>query len=68
MKNLKRELLEEILLMEAKGINIYNYKEVRLDLIRQTKFDLVEWLDNNREEFTTSILNREQHYIGFYYD
>lgn len=54
--------------MEAKGINIYNYKEVRLDLIRQTKFDLVEWLDNNREEFTTSILNREQHYIGFYYD
>lgn len=54
--------------MEEKRIDIYSYKEVRLDLTRQNRFDLVEWLDNNREEFTTSILNREQHYIGFYYD
>lgn len=54
--------------MEKNKIDIYSYKEVRLDLIRQSKFDLVEWLDNNREEFTTSILNRDQHYIGFYYD
>ena len=68
LKNLKRELLEEILLMENRGVDVYSYKLVRADLIRQNVFDLVEWLDNNREEFTTSILNREQHNIGFYYD
>jgi hypothetical protein len=54
--------------MEHQGVDIYNYKEVRFVLTRQKQFNLVEWLDNNREEYTTSILNREQHYIGFYND
>ena len=54
--------------MENRGVDVYSYKLVRADLIRQNVFDLVEWLDNNPEEFTTSILNREQHNIGFYYD
>lgn len=54
--------------MENRKVDIYNYGLVRTDLIRQNMFDLVEWLDNNREEFTTSILNREQHNMGFYYD
>lgn len=53
--------------MESNGKNIYDYTEVRLSLIGQNKFDLVDWLDNNREDYTTSILNREQHYIGFYH-
>jgi hypothetical protein len=65
---LKKELLQEILIMEQKGIEVHDYKTVRNYLIGLNRFDLVEWIDNNRSEYTKSILNREQHYIGFYYD
>lgn len=54
--------------MEKEGVNIFNYKTVRNELIRQCKFDMVEWLDNNREEYTRSILNKEHQLIGFYYE
>jgi hypothetical protein len=57
-----------ILEMENKGLEIYSYKTVRQYLIGLNRFDLVEWIDNHRSEYTKSILNREQHYIGFYYD
>jgi hypothetical protein len=50
------------------GLEIHNYKTVREYLIGLNRFDLVEWIDNNRSEYTKSILNREQHHIGFYYD
>lgn len=54
--------------MERKGIDIYDYKQVRNDLTRQQQFDLVEWLDNNRIDYTKSILNKEHQMIGFYYE
>jgi hypothetical protein len=57
-----------ILEMEKMGLEIHSYKTVREHLIGLNRFDLVEWIDNNRSEYTKSILNREQHYIGFYYD
>jgi hypothetical protein len=57
-----------ILEMEKMGLEIHNYKTVREYLIGLNRFDLVEWIDNNRSEYTKSILNREQHHIGFYYD
>lgn len=54
--------------MEKRGIEIHDYKQVRDALIRQNRFDLVEWLDNNRVEYTRAILNREHQLIGFYYE
>jgi hypothetical protein len=54
--------------MENSKEDIYNYKNVRNSLARQNKFDLVEWLDNNRTEYTKAILNNEHQLIGFYYD
>lgn len=54
--------------MEGKGIEIHSYQEVRKSLIGHSRFDLVEWLDNNRVEYTTAILNREHHFIDFYYE
>lgn len=65
---MKKELLEAILEMEEKGIEIHDYKQVRNVLIGQAKFDLVEWIDNNRVEYTRSILNKEHQLIGFYYE
>lgn len=57
-----------ILEMERKEMEIYDYKQVRNVLIRQNRFDLVEWLDNNRVEYTRAILNKEHQLIGFYYE
>lgn len=54
--------------MERKEIDIYSYKQVRSVLIRQNRFDLVEWIDNNRAEYTISVLNKQHQMIGFYYD
>lgn len=54
--------------MERKGIQIYDYKQVRSVLIRQNRFDLVEWLDNHRAEYTISVLNKQHQMIGFYYE
>ena len=54
--------------MEGKGIEIHNYEQVRKALIGHGRFDLVEWLDNNRVEYTRAILNREHHFINFYYE
>ena len=57
-----------ILEMEKKGLEVHNYKTVREYLIGLNRFDLVEWIDNNRSEFTKSVLNKEHQSIGFYYD
>ena len=54
--------------IEGKGIEIHNYEQVRKALIGHGRFDLVEWLDNNRVEYTRAILNREHHFINFYYE
>lgn len=54
--------------MEKKGVEIHDYKQIRSVLIGQNKFDLVEWLDNNRIEYTRAILNKEHQLIGFYYE
>lgn len=54
--------------MERCGKDIYNYKTVRFYLVLQNKLDVVDWLDNNREKYTASVLNKEHHYIGFYYE
>jgi len=57
-----------ILEMERKEMTIHDYKQVRNVLIGQNRFDLVEWLDNNRVEYTRSVLNKEHQLIGFYYE
>lgn len=54
--------------MEGKEIEIHSYEQVRRVLIGHGRFDLVEWLDNNRVEYTRAILNREHQLIGFYYE
>jgi len=54
--------------MENNREDIHDYKKVRNLLTRQNKFDLVEWLDNNRAEYTRAILNNEHQLIGFYYE
>lgn len=54
--------------MEQNGMEIHDYKTVRDHLIGLNRFDLVEWIDSNRSEFTKSVLNKEHQSIGFYYD
>lgn len=54
--------------MEIKKVDIYNYRDVRSVLIRHNRFDLIEWLDNNRIEYTRAVLNKEHQLIGFYYE
>lgn len=54
--------------MERKEIMIHDYKQVRNALVGQSRFDLVEWLDNNRIEYTRAVLNKEHQLIGFYYE
>lgn len=49
-------------------MNVHDFITVRDYLFLNNKFDMVEYIENNRYAFTTSIMNREYDYVGFYFE
>lgn len=68
MTKLSKELLLAIKKMSDEGMNVHDFITVRDYLFLNNKFDMVEYIENNRYAFTTSIMNREYDYVGFYFE
>lgn len=60
-------VLTTISAMENKGVNIYDWEDVKSFLMCSYMFDMLEWISDNRQLFTYAVMSKQYEDIDFYH-
>lgn len=60
-------VLTTIQSMNSRGVDIYDWEEVKSYLTHAYMFDMLEWIKDNRQLFTYAVVSKQYENVDFYH-